>query len=80
MKIKCLLYGHKWKYWILHYMDSSFGQRCPSTDIYRICKKCRKIKRKSLYGAAYLTPKDLGLSKETKVYTYRDGKNEELKI
>lgn len=60
MNIRCL-FGHEWDripIKIHHYIDSSWGGECPSSNVIFRCKHCYKLKKEAFYNSGFLEMED----------------------
>lgn len=57
-KVACLFGVHTYEIINVRYhYDASWGDLAPSTSITRMCKYCKKIKTKDMYGVGFI-PKE----------------------
>lgn len=53
-KILCFFGLHSYKFIRLeNYIDTSWGGRSPSTAVFWMCARCRKVKTKDYYGTTF---------------------------
>ena len=65
MKWPCWIVGHQWRFMnCFNYWDTSYGGRAPSYNLSWMCKKCRKTKEKTCYGAGWLEEDQIKKIKE----------------
>lgn len=56
----CLFIFHKWRaVSVKHFVDTSYGQRTPSTTVTLQCERCGNLKKELLHGAGFVAIEDL---------------------